>query len=87
MAVVVNAGDSAACRKSFTRVTQEYEEDLDKKGRAETQVDLGVDDPEGAEVGHSCSCYKGFDKWPPDGDVPVRNTGWQVCQGTPATTE
>ena len=55
MAGVVNAGDSAACGKSFTSVTQEYEEDLYKKGGAETQVDLGDDDPEGAEVGHSCS--------------------------------
>ena len=55
MADVVNTRDSAGCGKSFTRVTQEYEEDLDKNGGAETQVDLADDDPEGAEVGDSCS--------------------------------
>ena len=66
MAGVVNAGDSAACGKSFTSVTQEYEEDLDKKGGAETQVDLGDDDPEGAEVGNSCSrCGGTLADWPP----------------------
>ena len=42
-------------RSSFTSVTQEYEEDLDKKGGAQTEVDLGDDDPEGAEVCNSCS--------------------------------
>ena len=55
MADVVSTRDGAGCGKSFTRVTQEYEEDLDKKGGAETQVDLADDDPEGAEVGDSCS--------------------------------
>ena len=55
MADVVNTRDSAGCGKSFTRVTQEYEEDLNKKGGAETQVDLADDDPEGAEIGDSCS--------------------------------
>ena len=55
MAGVVNARDSAACGKSFTSVTQEYEEDLDKNGGDQTQVDLGDDAPEGAEVGNSCS--------------------------------
>ena len=45
MADVVFARDSAACGKSFTSVTQEYEGDLDKKGGAETQVDLADDDP------------------------------------------
>ena len=55
MADAVNARDSADCGKSFTRVTQECEEDLDKKGGAETQVDLADDDSEGAEVGDSCS--------------------------------
>ena len=49
MADVVNARDSAGCGKSFTRITQEYEEDLDKKGGAETRVDLADDDPEGGE--------------------------------------
>ena len=48
---VVNTRDSAGCGKSFTRVTQEYEEDLKKKGGTETQVDLADDDQEGAEVG------------------------------------
>ena len=40
---------------AFTSVTQEYEEDLDKKGGAQTEVDLGDDDPEGPEVCNSCS--------------------------------
>ena len=62
----VNARDSAACGKSFTSVTQEYEEDLDKKGGAETQVDLADDDPEGAEVSDSCSrCGGTLADWPP----------------------
>ena len=66
MADAVNARDSATCGKSFTRVTQEYEEDLDKKGGAETQVDLADDDPEGAEVGDSCSrCGGTLADWPP----------------------
>jgi len=34
-------------RSSFTSVTQVYEVDLDKKGGAQTEVDLGDDDPEG----------------------------------------
>ena len=42
-------------RSSFMSVTQEYDEELDKKGGAQTQVDLGDDDPEGAEVCNSCS--------------------------------
>ena len=65
MVDVVNARDSAGCGKSFTRVTQEYEEDLDKKGGAETQVDL-ANDPEVAEVGNSCSrCGGTLADWPP----------------------
>ena len=58
IAGVVNARDSAAYGKSFivhechARV---YEVDLDKKGGAQTEVDLGDDDPEGAEVCNSCS--------------------------------
>ena len=48
---VVNAGDSAACGKSFTSVKQEYEarKIWTRKGGAETQVDLADDDPEGAD--------------------------------------
>ena len=66
MAGVVNARYCAACGISFTSVTQEYEEDLDKKGGAETQVDLADDDPEGAEVGDSCSrCGGALADWPP----------------------
>ena len=63
--VVVNAPYSAACGKSLTSVTQEYEDDLDKKGGAQTQVDLGDDDPEGAEVSDSCSrCGGTLADWP-----------------------
>ena len=47
MADVVNARGIAVCGKSFTRVTQKYEKDLDKKGGAETQVDLADDESGG----------------------------------------
>lgn len=76
MADVVKARDSAACGKSFTSVTQDYEEDLDKKGGTETQVDLGDDDPEGAEVCNSCSrCGGNLAEKPPSvraGTSPTR---------------
>ena len=66
MADDVNARESAGDGSSFTRVTQDYDEDLEANRGAETSVYLADDDAVGRKSATYAAARKTSTKWPPN---------------------
>lgn len=75
MVDVVNTRDCAGYCSSFTRVAQDYEEELEANGKAETPMDLANDDAGGWASATHVAATRASTTWSPNVKLTLARAG------------